>query len=170
MLKRINDLADPESGYTAGNMPVTWDQVRAQFLKEWLPRKERGLTQKAAAGPGGHQSTISKLEHDPKFSPNVKTFLAVLEGLGVDAAEFFSRAEGLRPPREGDKTDALPVGRHAKSTAVPDLRTFALDLVDALQDLVAKYDAAERGERPPRKTHRKAAPPRQAAAGKTPRA
>lgn len=154
MLKRINDLADPESAYTAGNMPVTWDQVRSQFLKEWLPRKERGLTQKEAAGPGGHQSTISKLENDPKFNPSMKTFLGVLEGLGVSAPEFFARAEGLNRGREGDKTDALPAGRYAKSPTVPELRAFALDLIGALQDLVAKYDDADSG-RPPRPADQK---------------
>jgi transcriptional regulator with XRE-family HTH domain len=150
-------------------MPVTWDQVRSQFLKEWLPRKERGLTQKEAAGPGGHQSTISKLENDPKFNPSMKTFLAVLEGLGVSATEFFARAEGLQRGREGDKTDALPGARYAKTASVPDLRIFALDLIGALQDLVAKYDAHERGARPPRKADREAPAARQVAAGKTPR-
>lgn len=69
-----------------------------------------GLTQTAVAGLGGvKQSTISKIEIEPNYSPSVEAFRKALKGIGFTIVSFYAQIEGRNSPRpELADHDSLP--------------------------------------------------------------
>jgi len=145
ILQSIDDLTAAQEGneYTDAHMRrLTWADLRGPFRVERLNRK---LTQtEVGLRAGLDQSAISKIESDPKYTPLVDTFVAAIHGLGLSAAEFFARIEGLPILREGSKTivaippDAPPASPRAPLTE--DVVTeMLLALAERIQDLAAAH-------------------------------
>lgn len=175
MLNRINDLTAAEFQYTRRYMRVSWAQMRAAFKRERDRRNDLTQTKIAVRGKVS-QSAISKIENDEDYTPQVDTFVNALHGLGLSAAEFFAQIEGLKVHRQAGTITGIVTSHGEDSSISPPpapyddrVQAFILDLIVAMQDLVANYEARYRGNPPAPSTDREAPATRTTAARKNPR-
>jgi transcriptional regulator with XRE-family HTH domain len=166
MLQSIDDLAHSEYAYTVRHM-LEWEQMRARFKAE---REARQLTQQQVAQQGGvDQSSISKIETTPDYTPYVDTFVNAIHGLGLTATAFFADIEGLQNSGKNVMNTVLPdVSRDADiavrlDRTIGGLHQIVMAIVDHLQDFALELEHAKAHKHPPQKTRRKTRAPRKTA-------
>lgn len=64
-------------------------------------REERGMTlQELSIKSGIHQSTISRLENEPRRRPHVETFIQLAKGFGLSIQELAIQTKMIEPSEE----------------------------------------------------------------------
>lgn len=86
------------------------DQQIREFFKAERERLDLNQTEVADRG-GSKQSTISKIEIEPKYKPSVDVFQKAVRGIGHTMSSFFACIEGTAVPAQvvPDEPPAAPL-------------------------------------------------------------